>query len=75
MYKIALIANGNSSIISCDGSYGFNERFIAFNVHQEYMSPSDYNSNLSALDGESGLIRTWNMGTGKVVHIEKLKSD
>ena len=56
-------------MIAFDGTANFSNQFIAYNVHSDTVSPSEYNNVLCALNADQGYIKSWNCGTGKVVHI------
>ena len=62
-------------MIAFDGTANFSNQFIAYNVHADTVSPSEYNNVLCALNADQGYIKSWNCGTGKVVHIENLSEE
>lgn len=72
--KLALTGSLNHPIVHFDGSANFNYHYTAFNVYSDNISPSEYNNTVCAFNADQGLIRSWNQGTGKVVHVEKLSS-
>ena len=67
--KLMVFGCMHKPLVTCDGSHGFKERFIAFNTYGDDYSPSFFNSSLSALDAHSGIIKTWSLGTGKVMQV------
>ena len=61
----------NSHVLNFEGSHYSQNRYLAFNVHQDNTgSPSDFNSVFVGFDPLRHQIVKWSLGTGKV--IEKL---
>lgn len=70
--KLVLTGSLSQPVVHFDGSANFSNHYSAFNVYADDNSPAEYNNTVCAFNADQGLIRSWNQGTGKVVHIERL---
>lgn len=72
-YKLACVPNLSDPLVSCDSSYSLSQSTLGFNSCAHLISPSEFNHSISALF--PGVIKTWNMGSGKLIGLKILDSE